>query len=153
MCILKACLIWKQINKELKDPPTSCSVGSVADDMFHRQKTIMGQADSPFVSIHFPPDYPFEPPKVIFHKKFSLSLTSRTIVASEHSEIAMEPCLGNIWDSFVNLLTADRSKTRWSSCSWVCSYVQERQRNMRLRLDLGPRNTPWVNGGWIPGEH
>ncbi|AQK97075.1 Putative ubiquitin-conjugating enzyme family isoform 1, partial [Zea mays] len=118
----------KRIQKELKDlqkdPPTSCSAGPVGEDIFHWQATIMGPSDSPYsggvflVTIHFPPDYPFKPPKVAFRTKvFHPNINSNGSI-----------CLDILKDQWSPALTI--SKVLLSICS----------------LLTGPRGTPCREG-------
>ncbi|KAJ7844545.1 ubiquitin-conjugating enzyme E2 [Mycena olivaceomarginata] len=79
----------RRINRELidlgRDPLSLCSAGPTGENMFRWQATIMGpdperfsalvQGESPyaggvfFLSISFPVDYPFIPPRVSFTTK------------------------------------------------------------------------------------
>ncbi|KAI5100737.1 ubiquitin-conjugating enzyme E2 D2 [Silurus meridionalis] len=108
----------KRIHKELhdlgRDPPAQCSAGPVGDDMFHWQATIMGPNDSPyqggvfFLTIHFPTDYPFKPPKVAF--------TTRIYHPNINSNGSI--CLDILRSQWSPALTI--SKVLLSICSLLC---------------------------------
>jgi len=108
----------KRIQKELtdlaRDPPAQCSAGPVGDDMFHWQATIMGPNDSPyqggvfFLTIHFPTDYPFKPPKVAF--------TTRIYHPNINSNGSI--CLDILRSQWSPALTI--SKVLLSICSLLC---------------------------------
>ncbi|ETO15359.1 hypothetical protein RFI_22004 [Reticulomyxa filosa] len=66
----------KRIQQEFKEmvlnPPTGCSAGPKGDNLMEWIATIDGPSDTPyengkfFLSVTFPKDYPFNPPKVSF---------------------------------------------------------------------------------------
>eukprot|EP00298_Acanthocystis_sp_HF-20_P011499 c19424_g2_i1.p1 GENE.c19424_g2_i1~~c19424_g2_i1.p1 ORF type:complete len:166 (-),score=33.20 c19424_g2_i1:31-480(-) len=63
---------WKYLEQ---DPPSFCYASPIGNDIFRGQGYIIGPADTPYaggvflLSIVFPPDYPFRPPKVQFNTK------------------------------------------------------------------------------------
>ncbi|CAN0053361.1 unnamed protein product [Lampetra fluviatilis] len=114
----RTAMALKRIQKELndlgRDPPAQCSAGPVGDDLFHWQATIMGPNDSPyqggvfFLTIHFPTDYPFKPPKVAF--------TTRIYHPNINSNGSI--CLDILRSQWSPALTI--SKVLLSICSLLC---------------------------------
>ncbi|XP_076998784.1 ubiquitin-conjugating enzyme E2 D3 [Tamandua tetradactyla] len=107
-------IFYQELSDLARDPPAQCSAGPVGDDMFHWQATIMGPNDSPyqggvfFLTIHFPTDYPFKPPKVAF--------TTRIYHPNINSNGSI--CLDILRSQWSPALTI--SKVLLSICSLLC---------------------------------
>ncbi|GMN31727.1 hypothetical protein TIFTF001_003374 [Ficus carica] len=126
-------------------------LGPVAEDMFHWQATIMGPPDSPYaggvflVTIHFPPDYPFKPPKVAFRTKvFHPNINSNGSICLDILKEQWSPALtiSKVLLSICSLLTdpnpddplvpeiahmykTDRNKYETTARSWTQKYAME----------------------------
>ena len=94
-----------------KDPPCNCSAGPKEDDVMEWEATLMGPVGSVYeggvfkLTIIFPSDYPFKPPKI----KFETSIYHPNINASGGI------CLDILKDNWSPALTI--SKVLLSICS------------------------------------
>ncbi|KAK8266761.1 hypothetical protein V6Z12_D12G268000 [Gossypium hirsutum] len=109
----------KRISKELKgiqkDPPDFCRLGPENDqDMFIWKAIMRGPPGSPYeggkfeLSIHFPPNYPFNPPKVL---------------QSIYS-ILRDPLLDKtVEENIANMYKTDRSQYEKDAQNWTQMYA------------------------------
>jgi len=94
-----------------KDAPENCSAGPRGENIYIWDAMIMGPSESPYagglfnLEIHFPSEYPFKPPKIIFTTKIY------------HPNISANGsiCLDILKDNWSPALTI--SKTLLSICS------------------------------------
>ncbi|RZB53082.1 SUMO-conjugating enzyme UBC9 isoform D [Glycine soja] len=147
LCLSRCCNRNNGCGPFLK--PCVCLCCPVAEDMFHWQATIMGPADSPYaggvflVTIHFPPDYPFKPPKVAFRTKvFHPNINSNGSICLDILKEQWSPALtiSKVLLSICSLLTdpnpddplvpeiahmykTDRAKYEATARSWTQKYA------------------------------
>ena len=72
-------MLKRRIVKELRamtvEPPIFAAAGPVGDDLFNWQAALQGPEGSPyeggvfFLSIYFPANFPYEPPKISFNTR------------------------------------------------------------------------------------
>lgn len=111
--------ITKELQDVKKDPPCGCSCGPVGDDMYRWDGILIGPADSPFaggifkLSILFPTDYPFKPPKVNFITKiYHPNINSSGVICLDILKDQWSPALtiSKVLLSILSLLTDPNPK-------------------------------------------
>ena len=118
--------LGKELEEIQSNPPTSCSAGSIGDDIFQWNASIMGPSGSPYeggifnLLIEFPADYPFKPPKVSFKTRiYHCNINSSGNI-----------CLDILKDKWSPALTI--SKVLLS----ICSIMDDPNPNDPLMIDI-----------------
>ena len=145
----------KRINKELQefndDPLGNCSAGPIDDNLFEWKAALIGPQDSPYenglfyLTINFPEDYPFRPPKVIFTTKiYHPNINSKGSICLDILKTEWSPALtiSKVLLSISSLLNdpnpndplvpeiarvykKDRKKYNENAKNWVNKYANE----------------------------
>jgi len=108
--------IQKELQTILSSPPEGCRANMVGSDPMHWSATIAGPADSVYeggvfhLDIHFPADYPFSPPNIVFVTKIfhpNVSANTGNICLDILKKDKWSPALtiGSTLLSIVSLLT------------------------------------------------
>jgi ubiquitin-conjugating enzyme E2 D/E len=106
--------IQRELIEIRRSPPVNCSAGPEGDNLYEWRATIMGPSESPyqggvfFLSVSFPENYPFKPPKI----KFLTKVYHPNVNANGNI------CLDILKENWSPALTI--SKVLLSICSLLC---------------------------------
>lgn len=134
--------IMREQQDLIKDAPDSCSAGPRGENLYIWDAMILGPADSPFaggvfnLEIHFPTDYPFKPPKIIFLTKiYHPNISSNGNICLDILKDQWSPALtiGKALLSICSLLTDPNPKDP------LVPHIADQYTRDRIRYDLTAR--------------
>ncbi|KAG0264422.1 ubiquitin-conjugating enzyme E2 E1 [Mortierella polycephala] len=141
----------KRIQKELAeinlDPPSNCSAGPKGDNLYEWVSTITGPNDSLyaagvfFLDIHFPQEYPFKPPKIVFRTKiYHCNVNSQGQICLDILKDNWSPALtiSKVLLSICSLLT-DPNPYDPLMANIAHQYLTDREEHDRLAKDWTAR--------------